>query len=135
MQKSKVLSLVPFLAIIDVTVEVPLVSATLTLCFGPFNSREDGEGWAAEVELLHRHVEKQETQCAGEVLSEMGFPTGAFVRSYISVPDVILGGVEARKPGALIPISTPEVIARDMHLYALQALQEAAQGTLSQLNQ
>ncbi len=133
MRSASILSFAPFIVILDATVEVPLLTISTTLCFGPFNSREDAEEWACEVERLHKRLQKSEETLSCAVLKETGFPTGAFMRAHMGTTDVILAGKEAREPGALIPQSTPEVAARDLGVYVLRAASQAASDTLAQL--
>ena len=122
---AEMLSFNPYAATIDVSIELPLITMQVVLCFGPFNSIEKAEEWTGEVERLHRGIEVKEATICGDVFDATGFPTGAFIRSFIQGTDVIQVDQKARKEGNLIPINTSEIDARDMHIYALRAFEEA----------
>ncbi|OGZ06354.1 MAG: hypothetical protein A2845_00970 [Candidatus Lloydbacteria bacterium RIFCSPHIGHO2_01_FULL_49_22] len=122
---AELLSLKPYAATMEVSLELPLITMQVVLCFGPFNSLEKAEEWTGEVERLHRGIETEEVSKSGEVFDATGLPTGAFVRSYVHGTDIIQVGQSARKQGNLIPVNTPEVDARDLHIYALRAIEEA----------
>lgn len=124
---AELLSLKPYSATIEVSLELPLITMQVLLCFGPFNSLEKAEEWTGEVERLHRVIETEEVSQGGEVFDATGIPTGAFVLSYVHGTDIIQIGHSARKPGNLIPVSTAETDARDLHIYALRAIEDAIQ--------
>lgn len=134
MPKPNVLSFIPYMAVFDVRVEVTMITAIVTLCFGPFNSRDAAIEWATEVERLHRKGVARQGLTSNIIASdEFPAPQGDYLTSSVEVRDVIMADSDARKPGRLIPIGTPEYSARHMHICALLALKGASTETLLQL--
>ena len=125
MSGDNLVALRPYVVTIDVSVELPLISMEVTLCFGPFNALVAAEHWAGDVERLHKDITAREDQLSNDIFDETGLPTQAFIRSQIHGIDIIQSDQNTRKPGMLIPVNTAEVDSRDMHLYALAAFQEA----------
>jgi len=64
---AELLSLKPYAATMEVSLELPLITMQVVLCFGPFNSLEKAEEWTGEVERLHRGIETEEVSKSGEV--------------------------------------------------------------------
>ena len=64
-------------------------------------------------------------------LEDTGISMQDFMRSEIHNVDILQPSGDARKSGALIPITNPKQDARDMYLYALSANQEATNYILS----
>ncbi|GEM_PF-4623329 len=125
MSGANLFALCPYVVTADVSVELPLISMEVTLCFGPFNTLIAAEKWAGDVERLHKDIIAREDQTSNEIFDEIGIPTQGFIRSHIYGMDIVQSDQNARKPGMLIPVNTPDTDSRDMHLYALAAFQQA----------
>lgn len=125
MTTGAVLSFCPYVAMLDVTVELHLVTMEITLCFGPFNAECDARKWLDEVERVHKVIEGSEAEEDEDALDATGLPTAPFIRSYVHGSDIIIADQHARKPGELIPPGTPEHDARMLCVYALYGLEQA----------
>ena len=123
--KGKLIALRPFVVTADVVVELRLITMTCTLCFGPFNRREDADEWRAAFEQEHLQVKAKEgLEGIYADWQSRSLPQPYLTASLRGV-DVIQAGAEAREKGALIPPSNPVVTAHQIHVCALRAFQEA----------
>ena len=123
MTEASVLAFRPYVIMLDVGVELPLMTMQAVLAFGPFNSLKMAEVWASEVERLHKAIESKESECATAIAEDVGLPTGAFIRAYVSSVDIVQAPTSMRTTYGIIRPTTPEEDAREMHIYALKSFQ------------
>lgn len=135
MPSLNVVALNPFVAVVDVTIELFLVVMNITLCFGPFNTKNEAEEWC-DIFLVERKIlEKSEAQ-VDEVNDELvNFLTEPYLRTYTGNPDIMQPKSGGRDKGALIPPKDPMTDAREIHTYALMWLEEAITDTFRHLHE
>jgi hypothetical protein len=130
MSDQKVVSLRPYVAALDVCVELPLMSISTWLCFGPFDSEGSASEWLAMVETLH-------AASGGGDSAHLYRLQGATDRSTPFLTCVIMGTdvqnvVPAfRTKGELIEPCNPTDTAGKILTYALMAVQQAISTVLS----
>ncbi len=134
MAESNVISLAPFVVTVDVLLELYLITMEITLCFGPFNSKEAAFEWSNVFEQEHKEIEVQE-DLQEHRDEEMGLSSMSYVRAFVHGVDIIQGEVEAREKGVLIVPNQPIVDAHQVHLYALQGFQAAITDALEYINE
>ena len=120
-----VVSLVPFIATVPVCVELLLVTMEVTLCFGPFNSHEEGKNWVSQFELIRAELEAEDPITVEGVFAGAELSTRPFVDAHTYVCDVLEAGREARRADGVIPHGDPTIAAKNIHIYALRALSDA----------
>lgn len=134
MAKSNVLSLQPYVATVDVSLELSLITMEVTLCFGPFNSAEAAEEWCGALEREHKTIEGRQDGEDLEAIAATGIPTKPYLRAYVHGVDIIQPSLDARTRGGLIAPKDAVVDAHQIHVYALYAFQEAVSAAFAFLN-
>jgi hypothetical protein len=122
---AQVIAIKPYIASVPVCVELLLVTMEITLCFGPFNSHEEGKHWVAAFELARADIEAVNAIAIEGTFVDATLSTRPFVDAYTYVCDVLEAGPDARKPDAVIPSGDPQTTAKHIRIFALRALEEA----------
>ncbi len=127
MPEATVFSLRPYVAMLDICIELPLVTMQTVLAFGPFNTLQSAQDWASEVERIHRQIEIASQNVDDSVATFMlvGFTTRAFVGARISNVDIIQTDTNGRHSRGLILPRTAREDAEEMHVHALRAFEGA----------
>lgn len=123
-----------YVAMIDVSIELPLVTASVWLNFGPFDSEIDAMEWTNILEVVHVQIANDDTHhlyASGN--STFSSEEESFPRSFIGTTDIKKVNASFRAPGELIPSGSPTDTAGELCTYALEALAEAITQTLSVL--
>lgn len=133
MSNDKVASLRPFAAVLNVGVELTMISMSAWIGFGPFDTKKDARVWL--LALLDAHTVFTDGNPACEQITQCP-PTDDetfFVKCSIEETDVNQLHTSFRTKGALIPPKSPADTAGRIHEYALRACGEAIAYTLSMI--
>ena len=125
MPEATVLSLRQYVAMLDICIELPLVTMQTVLAFGPFNALLTAQNWASEVERIHRQIEIESQSVDDSVATFMlmGFTTQAFIDVRISNVDIVQTDMSGRNSQGLIHPSVAKEDAEGMHIHALKAFE------------
>ena len=121
-----------YVAMVDVSIAVPLINASVWLSFGPFDSKIDADEWLRMLEVVHLQIEEPDTHhsCATNSLN-MESEDEPPIRCFIGNSDTPQVNASFRAPGELIPPGSPTCTAGELPTYALQALAESIDQTLA----
>lgn len=127
MSEATILSLRPYVAMLDICVDLPLVTMQTVLAFGPFNTLTSALDWGNEVHHLHKEIESEaeKMDASLETFLLVGLTTRAFIDVRISTVDVLQTDKAGRHSRGLIPQSTAKEDAERMHMHALTAFEGA----------
>lgn len=133
MEADTVVQFRPYIAVVDVLYEMHLKTTTITLCFGPFNSKDAAMAWCNSLEQAHWVVAAREEAESEKALQQSKFFTAPFIQTHMDGFDVIQVGSEMRTNSGLILPGDVSVAARELSLYAVRASQEADKVALAYL--
>ena len=133
MAEGNVVAFRPFIVLVDVSLELCLITMEITLCFGPFNSKEAAEEWVNVFEVEHHEIEAREAREDEKNNELVVLTTEPYLRAHVHGVDIIQPERGGHDKDALISPSAPIVDAHQVHIYALQGLREAINYTFEYL--